>query len=166
VPKPTRSWINRIHPDTKAKAQSLHKAWEAAPASRIFESFKSHVFDSTLVLVKTRSSLASDDAKSAPVLFRLDPRGKLSLRGIELRALRLANTGDRGHGTEGPSARQLAKITAWVDAAGDLTSRDDKPVLELHCALFPKDATSCAEPFFNCQSTTDTRVFLGVSCAS
>jgi hypothetical protein len=145
VPKPIRTWINRIHPDTKAKTQLLHKAWDAAPANRIFESFESRVFDNTLVLAKTRSSLTSDDTKSAPVLFRLGPCGKFAHRGMELRALRLANTGDRDHNTEGPSARQLAKITTWVDAADDLTSAADKPVLEFHCALFPQDATSCAE---------------------
>jgi hypothetical protein len=103
------------------------------------------VFDNTLLLVKTRSSLTSDDAKSAPVLFRLDPCGKFSLRGSELRALRLANAGDRDNDSEGPTARQTAKITTWVDAADDPTSAADKPVLEFHCALFPQDATLHAE---------------------
>jgi hypothetical protein len=120
-------------------------AWETAPANRIFESFESRVFDNALVLVKTRSSLTSDDTKSAPVLFRLDPHGKFSRRGTELRALRLANVGDRDNGAEGPSARQLQKITTWVDGVSDLTSAADKPVLEFHCTLFPQDATLCAE---------------------
>ena len=76
------------------------------------------MFDNTLVLVKTRSSLTSDDAKSAPVLFRLDPHGKFAQRGVELRALRLANTGDRDHDADVPF------LTGFKPLSADLWSLD------------------------------------------
>ena len=95
VPKPIRTWINRIHPETKAKTQLLHKGWETAPANRILESFESHVFEHTKTLVKTRSSMSSaEETQSAPVLFRMDPYGKFAAKGTELRALRASHADD------------------------------------------------------------------------
>jgi hypothetical protein len=57
VPKAIRTWINRIHPETKAKTILLHKGRETAPATRILKSSESHVFEFTPTLVKARSSM-------------------------------------------------------------------------------------------------------------